>query len=210
MAEYVFDAFNDHLGADRHLQVEGHVDATTRALEESAVPSIWAVGNAILVDLARAAGGHLTAYVPRMLTVLAFHLEGSLSVSVISSPVMLEIAHPSNRSQSILFMTSLLALLEHTHGLHHPLLPTRLTKAVLAYVTPLLRPQSEDASGPTANGVEGGGKSRKGKKRARDYEGDEVFKVGGGVVLPTVADGEITLLALDGKCSHCSCIRANI
>ncbi|VDC07334.1 unnamed protein product [Peniophora sp. CBMAI 1063] len=162
-------------------KVDSHVDAITRALEESAVPSIWAAGNSILADIACAAGGHLTAFVPRLLTILAFHLE-----------------RPISSTQRIGFFTSVLILLEHAHALHHPLLPTRLTKATLVQITPLLRPQSEDT--PTAaimNGAEGAGKSRKGKKRARDYEGDEVFKVGGGVVLPTVADGNAALIALD-------------
>jgi hypothetical protein len=41
--------------------------------------------------------------------------------------------------------------------------------------------------------------SKKGKKRTRGYEGDEIFKVGVGVLCPTLEDGEIVEAALDGK-----------
>jgi hypothetical protein len=42
------------------------------------------------------------------------------------------------------------------------------------------------------------GKNKKGKKRARGYEGDEVFKVSREVVCPIKEDGEVLMTALYG------------
>ena len=44
--------------------------------------------------------------------------------------------------------------------------------------------------------------SKKGKKRARGYEGDEVFKVGRTVLCPSSEDREIILASLDGEKSQ--------
>lgn len=67
-------------------------------------------------------------------------------------------------------------------------------------LTVVLSKRSEaDAESGTQAAVHGG--SKKGKKRARGYEGDEVFKVGREVVCPTSEQGEILLFAVDGE-SH--------
>ena len=42
-------------------------------------------------------------------------------------------------------------------------------------------------------------KSKKSRKRARGYEGDEVFKVSREVIFPTAEDGKVVLAALDGE-----------
>lgn len=42
-------------------------------------------------------------------------------------------------------------------------------------------------------------RTRKGKKRARGYEGDEVFNVTTDVINASKADGEVLLASIDGK-----------
>jgi hypothetical protein len=43
------------------------------------------------------------------------------------------------------------------------------------------------------------GSSKKGKKRARGYEGDEVFRLSKEVICPMVDDGRVVLTALDSE-----------
>lgn len=75
------------------------------------------------------------------------------------------------------------------------MLPSRLARAVLPILTPLLALQSQ--AGRDEDGAQGS-KGRKGKKRARNYEGDELFK-SREVVCPTQNDGSAVLNALDGE-----------
>lgn len=49
------------------------------------------------------------------------------------------------------------------------------------------------------DGSAGSAKSRKAKKRARGYEGDEVFKMTRSVICPAQEDGEVILATLDGE-----------
>ena|SRR5882724_3287934 len=98
-------------------------------------------------------------------------------------------------SRRIPFLHLLPPLLTCTHALHSPTLTTRLVKALLPLLTTLLSSKSDvqqqlqDASVTT---------SKKGKTRARGYEGDEVFKVGRGVLCSTREDGEVVEATLDG------------
>jgi len=43
------------------------------------------------------------------------------------------------------------------------------------------------------------GQSKKGKKRRRDYEGDEVFRLSKAVICSSLAEEEVILCALDGE-----------
>lgn len=44
---------------------------------------------------------------------------------------------------------------------------------------------------------------KKGKKRARGFEGDDVFKVGPDLLCKNLKDSEMILAILDGKISVC-------
>lgn len=95
-------------------------------------------------------------------------------------------------------MRLLPSLLSCSFALNSSTVPTRLVKSILPVLTTLLPRKSEvqqhlQETSTTA--------SKRGKKRARGYEGDEVFKVGVGVLCPTLEDSEIVELALEGKCS---------
>ncbi|KAI0033323.1 rRNA processing/ribosome biogenesis-domain-containing protein [Vararia minispora EC-137] len=161
-------------------QIDGPIDPTVRVLEEAAVPTIWRVGNDILSSLASALRHHLTPYATRLLTTIAYHLE-----------------QPLTAAQRKGFFQSLIAILTHTHGVHHALLPTRLTKAVLSTVSVLLRVSADGSAKNATAGTGGGGRLKKGKKRARDFEGDEVFSLVGEVACPTRDAGDSLLFALD-------------
>ncbi|KAI0320268.1 rRNA processing/ribosome biogenesis-domain-containing protein [Amylostereum chailletii] len=157
-------------------KVEGHVDSTARVLEESSVSNIWTLGGELLVSLSHCLRSHLAPYISRLLTVVVFHLE-----------------RPLTSAQRIPFLRSIKALVAHSPNVHHPLVPTRLTKALLTIVSQLLWAQSDDQN---KNGKSVGGRSKKGKKRAREYEGDEIFKTSCDVLFPGQGDGEMILLAL--------------
>ncbi len=91
-----------------------------------------------------------------------------------------------------------MSLLQNCLTLGDALLPSRLTRAVLPSLTVLLHTQF-DAQRQNENAVSASvGKSRKGKKRARGYEGDEVFKTTREITCPTKEDGEIILTSLEG------------
>jgi hypothetical protein len=61
-------------------------------------------------------------------------------------------------------------------------------------LTPLLPTQSDAYTGET-----GSGQSKKGRKRRRDYESDEVFKLSKDVICSSIAEGNAILCALDGE-----------
>lgn len=79
------------------------------------------------------------------------------------------------------------------------MLPSRLARAVLPSLSTLLALQSQAQRDDDAN--TSGAKGRKGKKRTRGYEGDEVFKTRE-IVCPSKEDGEVVLAALGGNCSR--------
>ncbi|KAL7282519.1 hypothetical protein ACG7TL_003990 [Trametes sanguinea] len=87
-----------------------------------------------------------------------------------------------------------LALLEGSR-LHDSTLSSRLVRAAMPFLTVLLSTRTQSAPGNEQEGV--AGRSKKGKKRARGYEGDEVFKVGREIVCPTAEEGEVLLVAVD-------------
>lgn len=75
---------------------------------------------------------------------------------------------------------------------------TRLAKAVLPLISVVLAKQAgvRDAENDIS------GRSKKSKKRAREFEGDEVFKISREVVCSTVEEGEGLLAAFGGIYRH--------
>ena len=84
--------------------------------------------------------------------------------------------------------------------MHHPILITRITKALLSTVSLLLPPAQSIVQSETVTPSAGG--SKKGKKRARGYEGDEILKQTMNVMCATEAEGEMVLEALAGARVH--------
>ncbi|KAF8969481.1 rRNA processing/ribosome biogenesis-domain-containing protein [Flammula alnicola] len=158
-------------------QLEGFVDPSIRAMEVSAVPDVWVAGCDLLTCLATLFPHRLDTHSGRLFSVLSFQLEQKQSPH-----------------QRLPFLKALGALLKSCHPLDSPVLPTRLAKAVLPSVTNLLTTSSNGSSG---DNEPSSSKSSKGKKRARNYEGDEVFKVSRQVAYPTAEEGEILLSSID-------------
>ncbi|KAL1944305.1 hypothetical protein VTO73DRAFT_3490 [Trametes versicolor] len=156
------------------------VDPIARALEDSIVPTLWTLACDILVPLSQACQHHFAPHLPTVLSYLSYHLE-----------------QPQSPAHVVRFLRATLSLLESGCQLHDTTLSSRLTRATLPLLTVVLSKRSEvdGESGTQAAAAHGG--SKKGKKRARGYEGDEVFKVGREIVCPTSEQGEILLFAVD-------------
>ncbi|KAG6812998.1 hypothetical protein H0H92_014929 [Tricholoma furcatifolium] len=101
-----------------------------------------------------------------------------------------------HRKMRLIFLTTVKALLEHCQLLDSPLVPTRLAKAVLPLLSVVLATPSPSES-QSPEDVGNSQKSKKGKKRARGYEGDEVFKLTREVICPGPEDGKVLLAALN-------------
>ncbi|KZP24698.1 hypothetical protein FIBSPDRAFT_951090 [Athelia psychrophila] len=174
------------LSATAEEQVDGHIDPGVHAMEVAALPYIWQSGCDLLICLAKSARHHLTPAQTRILSYLIYHLE-----------------QPLIASQRLPFIRATHALLTYCQPPHAGLLPTRLAKALLTSLTGLLSTQSD--AQPTDAAA--GGKSGKGKKRARGYEGDEVFKTTRAVICAGEVEGEVVVAALEAlqlvlRCPH--------
>ncbi|TFK55557.1 hypothetical protein OE88DRAFT_1672300 [Heliocybe sulcata] len=157
-------------------QVTGPIDQSLRALEISAIPTIWSQGCDLLVSFAKCARYHLTPHVPRLLTILAYQLE-----------------QPLNPQSRLSFLLVIPVILFHTHPSHDGPALNRAVRAILPSLAQVLLERSDQLQAEVGDVK----KSRKGKKRQRGYEGDELFKVGREVICQSGAEGEVVLAALD-------------
>jgi hypothetical protein len=99
-------------------------------------------------------------------------------------------------SQRLFFLMTIQEILTYCQPLDSPLAPTRLAKAVLPLITVILSSPSDSQHFESISVKSSKGK--KGRKRARDYEGDEVFKLSREVICPTIDEGEVLLTAIEG------------
>ncbi|KAF6762174.1 rRNA processing/ribosome biogenesis-domain-containing protein [Ephemerocybe angulata] len=170
------------ISASTEGQVDGFVDPTTRAMELSVVPALWKYGCEIISTLADSIPQYLEPNLPRIYTVLAYRLE-----------------QPLTQHQRVHVLAAIQKLLQTSRFVDAPILPNRITRAVLPSLVVIL---SSSATNVEAHTDEASGKSKKGKKKAKNYAGDEVFKVSRDVICPTDVDSEVLLLALD-VVRHC-------
>ncbi|KAH0587795.1 hypothetical protein J132_06140 [Termitomyces sp. J132] len=154
-----------------------HLDPSVHTMELSLVPEFWKFGCDLTSYLARCAGHHLTPHLTRLISNLTYHME-----------------QKPTSSQRLFILTAIQTLLTHCHLLDSPLVPNRLAKAVLPSLSVVLvTPTESQASDDTSASQ----RSRKGKKRARGYEGDEVFKLSKEVICPGHTDGRVLFIALE-------------
>ncbi|KAL0573964.1 hypothetical protein V5O48_007979 [Marasmius crinis-equi] len=158
-------------------EVQSHAPSSVRALEVAVIPSIHRVACEFTACLAKCVTDHLTPYLTRICTYIAFHLEQQLE--------------PSER---LSLLQTLGVLLTNCRSLSSPVLATRVARAVLSSVKVILPSQTDSGASLDA---QSGSKSKKGKKRARGYEGDEVFKTSISVICPSVVEGKVLLEACD-------------
>ncbi|KAH9077235.1 hypothetical protein EDB83DRAFT_2311797 [Lactarius deliciosus] len=152
-------------------------DPSVRAMEEAIVPEICAVGGDLLSRLATCVKRHLTPHAERFTKIILFHVEQSL---------------PPN--QHVLFLKVLIALLTNVHTIHFSIVPNRTTKVLLSTLLSLLPSQSDIRA---ISESDMNSKGRKGRKRAHDYEGDEIFRTISGTICSTSAQKEMISVTLD-------------
>ncbi|KAI0251352.1 rRNA processing/ribosome biogenesis-domain-containing protein [Lactifluus subvellereus] len=154
-----------------------HIDPSARAMEAAATPEICALGSDLLSRLAACAKRHLTPHAERFTSIILFHLE--------QTP-------PPN--QHVILLRALMSLLTNIHTIHLPVAPNRITKVLLSTLSLLLPTQSDIRTGPASVVSSKSGRRR---KRAHDYEGDEIFKITTNDICPTLAHREMILATLD-------------
>ncbi|EJF56606.1 hypothetical protein DICSQDRAFT_71225 [Dichomitus squalens LYAD-421 SS1] len=88
-------------------------------------------------------------------------------------------------------LTSLAYHLEQPQNL----IASRLVRATLPKLAILLSKRSQ--AGTENEQASGQGRSKKGRRHARGYEGDEVFKVGRRIVCVTAEEGDVLLVSVD-------------
>lgn len=95
------------------------------------------------------------------------------------------------------FLQASRTLLTSCPHLHDSISASRLARAVVPSIATLLstKSQGQEVAGTTASKT----RNRKGKKRARGYEGDEVFNVTAEVISASKVDGDVLLASIDGE-----------
>ncbi|KAI0774418.1 hypothetical protein C8Q74DRAFT_833951 [Fomes fomentarius] len=86
-------------------------------------------------------------------------------------------------------------LLADGSQLHDNVIASRLARATMPLLAIILSKRSQSKEEEEEGSTQG--RSKKGKKRGRGYEGDEVFKVGREVVCLTASDGDVLLASVD-------------
>ena len=99
------------------------------------------------------------------------------------------------RSRRVDFLRALVSLLTNVHSIHFPMVLNRIAKVLLSTLSVLLPTQSDIRTGPVSDTSS---KGRKGRKRAHDYEGDEIFKIKTNVICSNPTRDAMVLTTLDG------------
>ena len=102
----------------------------------------------------------------------------------------------STSAQTLPFLRILVAACAHSRTMSNAILANRLVRAVVPYLSKSILPQQETKDTGVTD-VSGSSK-RKGKKRARGYEGDEVFKTNPGVLFGSPYEERAVMLSIEG------------
>ncbi|KZT13037.1 uncharacterized protein LAESUDRAFT_754063 [Laetiporus sulphureus 93-53] len=159
-------------------RVEATVDPPLRAMEVSVIPVIWELACDLIISLTGSARLHLVPHLSQLLSHLSYHLE-----------------QPRTARQRLHFLRATASLLQTESYLYDAVLSSRLARAILPFLTPLLATKTQQKGSSSTDTSKSTGK--RGKKRARGYEGDEVFKVAMEIICPTAEEGEVLLVAAD-------------
>src|SRR5258708_179703 len=109
-----------------------------------------------------------------MLSCVAHHLERKRGPYVSVPFCVRKPTHSTTRLHALPFLRILVAACGRSRLVPNTILANRLVRAVIPYLTKPILPHLETKA-VEETGV-GGSSKRKGKKRARGYEGDEVLK----------------------------------
>lgn len=143
-------------------------------------------------------GPILDTHVSRLISVINFQLEQNQTSLVFSCYTSQTFSDDNCRQYRLPFLHALDALLRTCHPLDSPFLPTLLAKNVVPSIAAILSttPGIPGSTEPSSS------KNNKGKKRSRNYEGDEIFNVSREVVCATDEEGKVLLASIDGKQLH--------
>ncbi|KAI0677400.1 rRNA processing/ribosome biogenesis-domain-containing protein [Trametes maxima] len=166
------------LQCEREEKTDLAVDPVVRSLEDAVIPALSMLACAVLVPLSQTCRHHLTPHLPSLLSHLAYHLE-----------------QPQSPIRSVRLLRTVQSILEDGHQLHDKILSSRLARASMPFLTVVLSKRNPADVESEQAGAQG--RSKKGKKRARGYEGDEVFKVGRDIVCATLEEGDLLLVSVD-------------
>ena len=114
-----------------------------------------------------------------------------------SNPLVVDDHNSDYSTHALLLLRTVSNLLTNHAQLHDNIVASRLVRSVMPLLAVMLSRRSTSA-GDDEQGA-GQGRSKRGKKRGRGYEGDEVFKVGGDIVCVTAAEGDVLLASVDGE-----------
>ncbi|KAJ6539553.1 rRNA processing/ribosome biogenesis-domain-containing protein [Mycena capillaripes] len=155
-------------------KADRHIDPGVRAMEAAVNPQIWQLACDLITGLATCVQHHLSSSLSRIVTSIAIHLEQHLA-----------------SSERLPFLKTLQVVLTTCLPLHSTMVVNRLARAILPLISVVLAKEA-DARETEGNGA---GRSKKSKKRAREFEGDEVFKMSREVICSTVDEGNVLLAA---------------
>ena len=101
-------------------------------------------------------------------------------------------------AHTLKLLRTVLSLLADGSHLHDNIVASRLARAAMPFLAVILSKRSHSGADDEQGAVQG--RSKKGKKRARGYEGDELFKVGREVICLTTTEGDVLVASVDGMC----------
>lgn len=130
----------------------------------------------------------------RLIVMITYHLEQNPLPCVAEILTLKGLTYVCLRERRCSLLQCIQALLSNSFPTSGELSSTRLVKGVMLSLMPLLSTQSDAHTGEMSSG-----QSKKGRKRRRDYEGDELFKLSKDVICSSIAEGKVILCALDGE-----------
>ncbi|TRM68137.1 rRNA processing/ribosome biogenesis-domain-containing protein [Schizophyllum amplum] len=153
------------------------VDSNARTLQLSLNAFVVQHGCELMQKLVTSLPQHVSPHLSQWLTCLAYILEEPQPIALRAS-----------------VLRTIACILKDSPSFHAPLVINRLARAATPSLVILLDRESHANPSPTA--AISTASSKKGKKRARGFEGDEAFRLTKSAVCPTAADAEAVLYAL--------------
>ena len=143
-------------------------------------------------------GPHLTPHVPQLIILLVYYLEEDhiLYAAAFYAWNMFLSHYRAHQIPSLEALKHLLQL----GPIHNTHLASRIFKVIAPLLSPLIPSKTSITGSPQSNeaiGTGGTARKKKGKQRARAFEGDEVLDGGKPAICPTRESVDILLLSLE-------------
>ena len=154
-------------------------------------------------------GPHLTPNVPQLIILLVYHLEEDhiLYAAAFYAWNMFLSHYRAHQIPSLEALKHLLQL----GPIHNTHLASRIFKVIASLLSPLIPSKTSITGSPQSNeatGTGGTARKKKGKQRARAFEGDEVLDGGKPAICPTRGSVDILLLSLE--CAYATALLVTV